>query len=270
MTLGYEVPREHRHEELIGGVVTIKQAIYLATTLIAAYIIHGIEWTHSLKNPILYCIVGLGFACAFLELDRVIYQHLVFLIMKVKLKRIKDTAVDLLGLDYVHNGIVVKKNGGILSILRVAGVNVSMLSDEELEEVFTSLRGFINSLGFPIQFIVMSESVPVDEYFEKIEQKHSKEDNKRRFKLIKALRHYYAHWVRQKRLKHYKFYVVVPVGSQASMFRRLLKNKGNPDYSELNRRLRLIISELENIGLTCKRLTDDELLCFYKDCFGVK
>ncbi|MFC1655399.1 hypothetical protein ACFL3C_00855 [Patescibacteria group bacterium] len=66
----------------------------------------------------------------------------------------------------IRDDTVVLKNGGIRSVLKVSSVNFSLKSEEEQNAIIYSYQGFLNSLEFPIQILIQSKKLDIDNYID--------------------------------------------------------------------------------------------------------
>ena len=69
------------------------------------------------------------------------------------------------------------KNGSICRVLMVSGINLELKSEEEQNAVIFSYQGFLNSLDFPVQFLVHSRKLNIEGYLEEISRRKESETN---------------------------------------------------------------------------------------------
>jgi hypothetical protein len=70
----------------------------------------------------------------------------------------------------IRDDTIVLKNGGIRSILEVSSVNFNLKSEEEQNAIIYSYQGFLNSIEFPIQILIRSKKLDIDNYIEQLNQ----------------------------------------------------------------------------------------------------
>ncbi|MDP4008221.1 MAG: hypothetical protein Q8P68_03460 [Candidatus Peregrinibacteria bacterium] len=184
----------------------------------------------------------------------------------------------------IRDNTLVLKNGGIRTILKTSSINFNLKSEAEQNSIVYSYQGFLNSLEFPIQVLVRSKKLEIDEYIEKIRGLGEKQQNS----LLKKQTYEYAEYI-QKLVEYAdimekEFYVIVPYDpSRAEKkgvlreFLSFMKTKDNVieikrRHSEfeqlkkgLSQRVNVVKTGLEQCGLKVDELTTHELIeLFYK------
>ena len=110
----------------------------------------------------------------------------------------------------VRDNVLVLKNGGVRTILKTSSINFNLKSEAEQNSIIYAYQNFLNSLEFPIQIVVRSKKLEIDEYLEKIRGYGDKQPNP----LLKKQTLEYVEYI--KKLVEYadimekEFYVVVP------------------------------------------------------------
>lgn len=110
----------------------------------------------------------------------------------------------------IRDNVLVLKNGGMRAVLKTSSINFNLKSEEEQNAIIYSYQGFLNSLEFPIQIIVRSKKLDIDNYIDQVNELGAKQENK----LLQEQTLEYAQYV--KRLVEYadimekEFYVIVP------------------------------------------------------------
>ena len=64
----------------------------------------------------------------------------------------------------IRDGVVVLKNGGLRSVIKISSVNFNLKSDQEQDSIIYGYRNFLNSLEFPIQILVRSKRLDIHKY----------------------------------------------------------------------------------------------------------
>lgn len=168
----------------------------------------------------------------------------------------------------IRDNILILKNGGARAILKTSSINFNLKSEQEQNAIIYSYQGFLNSLEFPIQILVRSKKLDIDNYIEQVTALGQKQTNR----LLQDQTLEYAQYV--KKLVEYadimekEFYVIVPydpgrvqgTGKFGSFFQRLSPKDSYGDVkirrSEFNnlkksllQRVNVVQSGLENCGL---------------------
>ncbi len=184
----------------------------------------------------------------------------------------------------IRDDVIVLKNGGLRSILKTSSINFNLKSEEEQNAIIYSYQGFLNSLEFPIQILVRSKKIDIDDYIDQVKVLGEKQENQ----LLKEQTYEYAEYV--KRLVEYadimekEFYVIVPydplrtdsTSKFQGFFQRIATKdsslevkKRHNEFDQLKKKLiqrtNIIKSGLENCGLKVKELGTYEIIdIFYK------
>lgn len=183
----------------------------------------------------------------------------------------------------IRDNTLVLKNGGLRAVIKTSSINFNLKSENEQNAIIYSYQNFLNSLEFPIQILVRSKKLDIDNYIEQVKKLSEKQENP----LLKEQTIEYAEYV--KRLVEYadimekEFYVVVPydagradTGSKIqSFFQRLSpkdtygdikkrRSEFNKLKKQLTQRVNTVKAGLENCGLKTEELeTLDIIELFY-------
>ncbi|PIR54845.1 hypothetical protein COU74_03815 [Candidatus Peregrinibacteria bacterium CG10_big_fil_rev_8_21_14_0_10_36_19] len=184
----------------------------------------------------------------------------------------------------IRDNTLVLKNGGQRSILKVSSINFNLKSEQEQNAIISAYQGFLNSLEFPIQIVVRSKKLDIDDYIEQVRRLGDKQQNK----LLQEQTYEYSEYI--KKLVEYadimekEFYVVIPYdplrSTGQSLFQSFIQHLTPKDsYSDVKKRhnefnnlkkplsyrVNIVKSGLENCGLKAEELTTQEIIeLFYR------
>lgn len=187
----------------------------------------------------------------------------------------------------IRDNVFVLKNGGTRAVLSVSSINFNLKSEPEQNAIIFSYQNFLNSLEFPIQILVRSKRLNIDNYIDQINDLAAKQQNP----LLKEQTTEYSQYI--KKLVEYadimekEFYVVIPfdpgrteavLGIQ-KFFQRLAPKDSYTDikrrHSEfnqlkknLNQRINIVKSGLQNCGLKVEQLNTTELIEFFYNVYN--
>lgn len=202
-------------------------------------------------------------------------------------KNIASSTQLYLKISEIHDDAVVLKNGGLRAILRVSSVNFNLKSEQEQNSIIYSYQGFLNTLEFPIQIVIRSKKLDVDQYLDKLQKIGEKQTNP----LLQNQTFEYVEYIRK--LVEYAdimekdFLVVVPVdplrATKPNIFQKFFQNINSKDtYSNikqrheefdglkrtLNQRVSTIRIGLENCGLKVNQLMTKELIELFYNIYN--
>lgn len=184
----------------------------------------------------------------------------------------------------VKDNILVLKNGGVRAILKTSSINFNLKSENEQNAIIQSYQSFINSLEFPIQILVRSKKLDIDDYVDGVRKTGDKQQNK----LLQEQTYEYADYIQ--RLIEYadimekEFYVIIPYDPGRSQgtskiqafFQRMAPKdsvsdikKRHGEFENLNKglsqRINTVKSGLENCGLSVTEANTAEIIqLFYQ------
>lgn len=184
----------------------------------------------------------------------------------------------------VRNDTLVLKNGGVRAVLEADSINFNLKSEPEQESIIAAYQSFLNTLDFPLQIVVQSKKLDLDNYLADLKQKGEKQQNP----LLQKQTFEYVEYI--ERLLEYadimdkKFYVVIPYESfksqKVSFFGKVMarlklrelesdfvRRKKEFDHLKkgLESRVNTVQAGLESCGLKVKRLETKNLVeLFYR------
>lgn len=187
----------------------------------------------------------------------------------------------------IRDNLIILKNGGIRAILKTTSVNIHLKSEQEQNSIIYGYQNFLNSLEFPIQIVVRSKKLDLDNYLDNLQEKANKQEHR----LLKEQTLDYMDYI--KRLIEYadimqkEFYVVIPYdpprAKKITMVQKFMTYMSPKDNitelrqrhrefesvrKGLNQRLNVVKSGLQNVGLKVDELTTPELVTLFYECYN--
>jgi type IV secretory pathway VirB4 component len=126
---------------------------------------------------------------------------------------IKGTTQDHLPIEDIIDGVVILKDGSAVSVLKLSSVNFDLLSESEQLALISSYGGILNSLNFPIQIIIKSDTKDVGVYMKRLVEAENKQSNKLLKERIKKYRKFIDEIVKKNDVLSKSFYAVVKFSS---------------------------------------------------------
>lgn len=110
----------------------------------------------------------------------------------------------------IKDSIVLLKNGSLRAVIEVSAVNFELRSEEEQTGILQNFQRFLNSIDFPLQMIVNSRQLNMDEYLKKVDAVAESATNE----LLKIQAIEYSKFVKEllelSNIMTKHFYVVLP------------------------------------------------------------
>ncbi len=193
--------------------------------------------------------------------------------------KITNSTQEHLDIAEIRDDIVVMKDGTMRSVIMVSSINFSLKSEDGQNAVISAYVRFLNNLNFPLQIIIQSRELDIDNYLEYLKIKEKEQTNR----LLKVQTADYIEYIKELtslgKIMNKRFFVVVPYSAlsdkRKGFFSLLgealqpatilkLKEKTFRKYQEmLDRRVDSVIGGLESMGVTTTRLDTQSLIELY-------
>ncbi len=185
----------------------------------------------------------------------------------------------------IHDDTVILKNNGLVAVLLVASINFALKSEEEQNAIIQAYMSFINSLSFPVQIVVQSRKLNIDDYLEQLKKKEKEQTNE----LLKIQIADYVDYIKELielgDIMTKRFYVVVAYHPQEGTKRQGLFSKIINSFKvvkvigmkrdkflkykqELDRRVNSVQSALASMTLNSQRLDTQSLIELYYNSYN--
>lgn len=123
---------------------------------------------------------------------------------------IRGSTQEHLPIEDIIDGMVLLKDGSCASILQISSVNFDLLSEREQESLVFAYGGILNSLNFPIQIVIYSNSKDVSQYLSNLKKAEEKQINPLLRERIVFYRKFIEETVKKNDVLSKAFYVVLP------------------------------------------------------------
>lgn len=110
----------------------------------------------------------------------------------------------------IRNNLIILKNGFVSVVLAVNAINFGLLAEEEQDAVMYAYAGLLNSLNFPIQIVINSQTKDVTRYLSVLKQQEEITPSQTLRHRIRGYRDFVANLIQERNVLDKKFYVVVP------------------------------------------------------------
>jgi len=242
----YEIPQALQYKEKIIFDLTLEQLITATLCGLPAVFIYAKLHAHILIRFFLALIpITIGLLFMFLDLRTKIETFLEY--RKVKRATLFDIEMkNYLKLNAVENGcyhIQTKTGEKRVAVLRVEPLNFKIKTKDERDSIIYSFQKFLNALDFPIQFLMYTDELNLDEYLKQLDFKVSKTGNPIYKELLAAHKNYVDGIMREKSDENRRFLVAI------------LENDMG-----LEAQLKIVTELLRTMGLKCVRLGGRQLI----------
>jgi len=184
----------------------------------------------------------------------------------------------------IRDDAVILKSGTVLAVVLVSSINFSLKSEEEQDAVIAAYTQFLNSIDYPLEIVVQSRRLNIDEYLENLKTIEKQQTNELLQIQIRDYRQFVGELVDIADIMTKRFYVVIPyspkVDRPARFFSRLfdvfqptatihLKQKQFEQFRrELFKRVDNTMNALDSAGLKSVILDTQSLIELYYNTYN--
>ena len=185
------------------------------------------------------------------------------------------SATQFLAIDTIREDVIVLKEGGLRVVLMCSSLNFALKSADEQDAITFQYQNFLNSLDFPLQFVIHSRKLNIAPYLDSLRTRQKDEDNELLKIQINEYIDFINSFVETTNIMSKTFYVVVPFTPS------ILENKGvasgifnifkakpaagdvgpfEEQKNQLWQRVDAVVSGLRRIGVRSAPLNTEELI----------
>lgn len=110
----------------------------------------------------------------------------------------------------IREDVVVMKDGTLRAVLFVSSINFSLKSEDEQQAIIGGYISFLNSLDSPVQILVQSRKLNIDDYLHRLKEQEKTQDNELLRNQIADYRQFIGELVELGEIMQKKFFVIVP------------------------------------------------------------
>lgn len=172
--------------------------------------------------------------------------------------------------------IVVLKDGTIRAVLLVSSINFALKSVDEQSAIVQAYMQFLNTLDFPIQIVIQSRRMNIDQYLLSLAESERTQTNDLLRRQIADYREYVKQLVELGEIMQKKFFIAVPLDpstdKQKGFFARLSEiltpsavirlseERFKKNKTSLMLRVNTVMSGLQSMGLNAAMLDTQGLI----------
>lgn len=235
----YEIPQQLEYKEKIVFGLTFVQLAYV---LVFFPIVFSLlfKTTYSLYARIVLACIPALLAVGFMFFD--LTGHIVNWYTWFRMRKIEDKKEmrRILELGVVLDDLIVLDNKKT-AVLSVEPINFSIKSEKEQETISFSFQKLLNSIDFPIQVLMTTETLDLNFYLDGLKRRIN---GKKGEEIFDSYQKHMQGLVTQNSAMNRVFYVVIP------------------ELSNLDIQIRLVEERLHSLNLKTRRLADDHLQAF--------
>ncbi|MBU0762448.1 MAG: PrgI family protein [Candidatus Altiarchaeota archaeon] len=255
----YAIPANIRYEEKLLGPLTIKQSIYLGGFLMAAGMVYFNKTLNpTIKLPVAVLLAGIGAAFAFLNLEEILKNYIGFMQSTRQSSWISPAARQLMNIRSIRAESVFLNDYRVLGVIRITPINFGVLSEQDKDTVIYGFLEFLNALNFPIQIVMRSVNLDLEDYLNQLKRRIKQRDDKLALAYYEHFSEYMRSYIKVNKINDRHFYIVVSA-------KKKLTEKETIDNLEIQ--CNELTSRLSLSGIVATRMNDHQLINFYKSYF---
>lgn len=110
----------------------------------------------------------------------------------------------------IREDVVVLKDGTLRAVIIVSSINFSLKSEDEQEAIIQGFISFLNSLDHPLQIVIQSRKLDIDDYLGRLKAQEKQQRNELLRAQIADYRQFVSELVELGEIMQKKFFIVVP------------------------------------------------------------
>lgn len=189
---------------------------------------------------------------------------------------IQSTTQEFIDIYDITNDMTIMKDGSCSLIITVDALNFGLLAEEEQDAIMYSYAGLLNSLNYPIQIVIRSQTKDATNYLNLLREQEMRASSELKKSQIRAYAGFVADLIRERNVLDKKFYIVIPANSLEMGLlppSTVVPGVKQIDVSTIERSVIIdkaknilepkrdhLISQFGRIGLSAHQLTTQEII----------
>ena len=180
----------------------------------------------------------------------------------------------------ITNNMVILKDGTCSLIIQVDAMNFGLLAEEEQDSIMYSYAGLLNSLNYPIQIIIHSQTKDVTSYLQILKDQEDQSTSRTQQQRIRRYREFVGNLIRERNVLDKKFYVALsaaPIELGILPAQSIMPGQSNTSAINPEQRTAVIekarnllepkrdhlLAQFGRIGLFARQLATQEIIQFF-------
>lgn len=123
---------------------------------------------------------------------------------------IQSTTQQFLDIYDITNDVIILKNGAASIVLTINAINFGLLAEAEQDAVIYQYAALLNSLNFPIQVVVRSQTKDATSYLQLLKDREDEAVDRTKKEWIARYREFVSNLIYERNVLDKKFYVSIP------------------------------------------------------------
>jgi hypothetical protein len=203
---------------------------------------------------------------------------------KLARNKINVSTQKYLDIAEIKDDTLIMHDGTLRAVIMVSSINFALKSEDEQNATISAYVSFLNNIRFPIQIVVQSREMNIEEYLVRLKQKEKEQTNE----LLKIQTQEYIQYITELvsigKIMNKKFFIVIPYNpltdkhknffkSMIDVFKpakyvKLKEDRFQQNRIELSRRVENVLNGLSSIGLNSIQLDTQGLIELYYNTYN--
>lgn len=184
----------------------------------------------------------------------------------------------------IRDDMVVLNDGTVRAVLLVSSINFDLKSEDEQKAIISGYISFLNTLDHPLQVVIQSRPLNIDEYINRMEKVEKEQTNELLRMQTADYKQFISELLTLEKIMSKKFYVAIPysaVSDKGRSFRSrfssvftaakvvsLSRQRFEEFSAQLTKRCNFISAGLSSLGLNNQRLNTQALIELYYNSYN--
>jgi len=204
--MSYQIPQQLEYKEKIMFGLTFKQLSYAFVFGVISLIFFKFISDIYIMYFLMFLSSTIGICFMFLDLETLIKNYGIYLKNR-KLLKGSYKLNKFLGIKEIDKDFITLTNNKKVSILKIQPINFSIKPKNEREAIMFSFQRFLNSLDFPTQIIMKTESIKLDSYLNSLK---SKIEDETFLNIFESYKKHLENVISTKKIMNRVFYIIIP------------------------------------------------------------
>jgi hypothetical protein len=205
---------------------------------------------------------------------------------KLVKNKVSASAQKYLDIAEFKEDTVIMRDGTLRAVLLVSSINFALKSEDEQNATISAYVGFLNNINFPIQIVVQSRELNIDNYIDDLKRKEKEQTNELLKIQTKEYIQYVGELISMGKIMNKRFFLIIPYNPLTDKHRNffsslvdtfkpatLINVEEKRFYrhkDEIDRRVESCMSGLNSSGLDSIRLDTQSLIELFYNTYNPK
>lgn len=235
--MSYQIPQKLEYSEKIMFGLTFRQLIYAFIFGTISILLFRTVSNQTVGFVVAFIPSIIGIFFIFFNLDKHIKNYGIYLRFQ-KVMKDNPKLEKFIGIKEIKDDVIINQKDKKVSILKISPINFSIKDKDDKQSIIYSFQKFLNSIDFPTQIVMTTESIKLDKYLDNLE---SKIKQKKFLDLFDGYKKHLNNTISNKKIMNRVFYLVIP------------------EKNDINIQTNICIERLTSLNLKVERLKTNQL-----------